>query len=104
MYTYIVNDKVFKSYKEADKYAVGLRNDGISVSCRVECNNTSVRRYSQKIRVKNSRNTWDKKEYAGTGYGEELQRIVCKLDKGDTMENSVAGQSNCASPARKRIY
>lgn len=24
------------------------------------------------LRVKNSRNTWDKKEFAGSGYGEEL--------------------------------
>lgn len=72
MYTYIVNNKVFKSYKTADKYAVELRNNGESVCCRVECGNTSVRRYSQKMRVKNSRNTWDKKEFAGTGYGCEL--------------------------------
>lgn len=72
MYTYIVNNKAFKSYKSADKYAVELRNNGESVSCRVECRNTSVRRYSQKIRVKSTRNTWNKKEFAGTGYGEEL--------------------------------
>lgn len=72
MYTYIVNNVPFKSYKEADKYAVELRNNGENVSCRVECGNTSVRRYSQKMRVKNTRNTWNKKEFAGTGYGEEL--------------------------------
>ena len=72
MYTYIVNNKAFRSYKDADKYAVELRNNGESVCCRVECNNTSTRRYSQKIRVKNCRRTWDKKEFAGTGYGEEL--------------------------------
>ena len=24
------------------------------------------------IRIKNTRNTWDKKEFAGSGYGEEL--------------------------------
>lgn len=72
MYTYIVNNKVFKSYKTADKYAVELRNNGESVSCRVECGNTPARHYSQKMRVKNSKNTWDKKEFAGTGYGEEL--------------------------------
>ena len=72
MYTYIVNDKVFKSYKAADKYAVELRNNGESVSCRVECGNIPVKRYSQKMRVKSTRNTWNKKEFAGTGYGEEL--------------------------------
>ena len=98
MYTYIVNDKVFKSYKEADRYAVGLRNDGISVSCRVECNNTSVRRYSQKMRVKSTRNTWNKKEFAGTGYGEELQEIVGKKGNGCAMMNSTNMQPNCTLP------
>lgn len=69
---YIVNDKAFRNYKEADKYAVELRNNGVKVSCRVECNNTPTRHYSQKMRVKSSRYTWDKKEFAGTGYGEEF--------------------------------
>ena len=72
MYIYIVNNKPFKSYKAADRYAVELRNNGESVSCRVECGNTSTRHYSQKMRVKNSRNTYNKMEYAGTGYGCEL--------------------------------